>query len=117
MKSDLSFSNNNRIKKSPEFQAIYKNGNKISGYYYSAFFLPSVSEFSRLGISVPKRHGNAVFRNRQKRVVRDVFRHRRAEFTAPVDTVILMNRDPRDDSRKREDLEKLFGRIIEKCNS
>jgi ribonuclease P protein component len=117
MKSDLSFSSNNRIKKSPEFQAIYRKGNKISGYYYTAFFVPSVSIYSRLGISVPKRLGNAVFRNRQKRIVRDIFRHRRAGFSVPTDLVILMNRVPKEESKKREDLEFLLGRVIEKCKS
>ncbi|OHD56240.1 MAG: ribonuclease P protein component [Spirochaetes bacterium GWF1_51_8] len=117
MKSDLSFSNNNRIKNSSDFQRIYKDGNKISGYYYSAFFVAGASPESRLGVSVPKRHGKAVFRNRHKRLIREAFRHSKHLFTRPAEIVVLFKRISHQPDGYSIDLLKLFERLAEKCNS
>jgi ribonuclease P protein component len=44
---------------------------------------------SRLGITVSKRIGNAVVRNRVKRLLREVFRLRQADMTPPIDLVVI----------------------------
>jgi ribonuclease P protein component len=44
---------------------------------------------SRLGITVSARVGNAVVRNRVKRVVREIFRRRRRELTSVNDIVVI----------------------------
>jgi len=47
---------------------------------------------SRLGITVSRKVGNAVCRNRFKRRVREWFRHRRAEFGGDLDLVVIARR-------------------------
>lgn len=44
---------------------------------------------ARLGITVSRRVGNAVVRNRLKRVVREAFRHSGALFDAGLDVVVI----------------------------
>ena len=50
---------------------------------------PASGPRSRLGVTVSKRIGNAVVRNRVKRLVREVFRHRQGHITPPVDVVVI----------------------------
>lgn len=44
---------------------------------------------SRLGVTVSSRVGNAVIRNRIKRLLREIFRAHRAELVPPQDIVII----------------------------
>jgi ribonuclease P protein component len=46
-------------------------------------------ESPRLGITVTRRVGNAVVRNRVKRRVREAFRHQRSELRHPLDVIVI----------------------------
>ncbi len=50
---------------------------RVFGNLFTMFILDKSNTDSelKLGISVPKRYGNAVLRNRFKRIVREVVRH------------------------------------------
>jgi ribonuclease P protein component len=63
-----------RIRKSVQYRSLSKNGRR---HYSDAFvfvFRENRLSASRLGITVSKKVGNAVTRNRIKRVVRECFR-------------------------------------------
>ena len=51
--------------------------------------LPNGLGHSRLGIVVGRRHGNAVRRNRMKRLLREAFRLNRGMLSVPCDVVIV----------------------------
>lgn len=57
-----------------DFLRIQGQGQRIHGRRLVFQFLPGRSDASRLGITVSKKVGNAVVRNRIKRWVREVFR-------------------------------------------
>ncbi len=57
-----------------EFVKLSKYGKKLQDHYLIVVFLPGEFQCSRLGITVSKRVGNAVVRNRMKRLVREWFR-------------------------------------------
>ena len=60
-----------RIKKNVDFQKLFKKGKKVFSPYITLLYFPS-HELS-MGIAVSKKHGNAVKRNRIKRLLRAAF--------------------------------------------
>lgn len=63
-----------RVRRRPEYLAIQHRGLRVSGRWMSLSALPNPG-FARLGLTVSRKVGNAVHRNRVKRVLRDWFRH------------------------------------------
>jgi ribonuclease P protein component len=49
-------------------------------------------DLTRLGLSVSRRVGHAVVRNRWKRVIREAFRHQRASFPRGLDLIVRPRR-------------------------
>ncbi len=76
--SQFGIKKSHRILKRPEFVFLSKYGNKIQDSNFIILYVPRESiggsEHSRLGITVSKRVGNAVLRNRLKRLIREYFR-------------------------------------------
>ena len=83
MKNSSKYKRLYRISSTIDFKKIYQNGNKITGYFYTAFFISQLKH-SRLGISISGRLGKAVIRNRQKRIVRELFRKEVIAFNESV---------------------------------
>ena len=61
------------IKKTASFKAVYKRGRQAVNAYFVMYALPS-PEGNRLGVTVSKKVGKAVVRNRIRRLVKERFR-------------------------------------------
>lgn len=59
---------------------------------FTMFALASPAGRLRLGITVTRKVGSAVERNRIKRILREVFRHNRHRMTVPLDLVVNAHR-------------------------
>ena len=62
-----------RIKKNAEFQKIFKKGKSFANRQFVVYCLEKEEDYYRVGLSVSKKVGNAVVRNRIKRYIRQTF--------------------------------------------
>jgi ribonuclease P protein component len=106
MNKSFSYDKSHRLTKRSDIDAVYKKGRVLRSSFYTAYYLES--EISRLGISVPARYGNAVLRNREKRIIREVFRKLINDFESSIDIMIALRRKSRDIPSKIADLASLF---------
>ena len=86
------FSRRDRLRKRTEFEECYSGGVRVSGRHFQLFLRRRPREDppapARLGISVSKKVGNAVTRNRVKRRLRDIFRRSGVRPLEAVDIVV-----------------------------
>ncbi len=63
------------LRGSSDFQKVYRTGKRYEGNLLTAFVLPNSLTHHRLGITASRKAlGNAVDRNRAKRLLRETFR-------------------------------------------
>ena len=85
--ADLRLPRASRLSARKSFLDIYERGQRVSGSYFVVFAVHGATPASRLGVTATRKFGNAVARNRIKRIVRELFRlHRGAG--APIDVVV-----------------------------
>jgi ribonuclease P protein component len=83
------FSGNDRLRKRREFEECYASGVRVSGRHLQLFLLARRdAENSRIGISVGRRSGGSVVRNRLRRRVREIFRRGRRDLPAGLQIVV-----------------------------
>ena len=88
----MKFLKSDRLLKRDEFRRVYEQGRKLQGHYFTAFVMPSERERPRLGITTTRKIGNAVERNRARRLLREAFRKNKWLVPAGVDIVINVKR-------------------------
>lgn len=82
-----------RIKDNREFQYIFKHGKSFANRQLVIYYMHSEQTYFRVGLSVGKKIGNAVTRNRIKRYLRESFmdlEHR----ILPTLNIIIIARQP-----------------------
>ncbi len=84
------FERKQRLTKKSEFDALYTQGIKRAAGPLLVHSSKNGLEFSRLGLSVPKRVGNAVVRNRIRRLCREAFRKNQHAFKEGVDVLLTI---------------------------
>jgi ribonuclease P protein component len=80
-----------RLSRSGEFERVYREGRSHASRHLVVYAFPRSDEQTdpRLGISVGRKLGGAVERNRIKRLLRDAFWARAGELTPGHDFVIV----------------------------
>ncbi len=81
-----------KLKNKKEFGLVFSAGKKKAGKYIILYMMPKKKEENRLGIIVKKNIGNAVQRNRIKRVLREIWRNKGEQFISGHDVIILARR-------------------------
>ncbi len=78
-----------RLRKTAEFRAVYNRRVRASDQRLTVCVRANELGHSRIGLSVSRKVGNAVVRNRWKRLLREAFRLNLARLPQGVDLVVI----------------------------
>jgi ribonuclease P protein component len=112
-----SFPKERRLRRRREFLRVQGQGKKLHVRNFFVFVQrgpeSTLAEGPRLGITVTRRVGNAVVRNRIKRFVREVFRVRRMELRRELNLVWVAKHSAAQVSHQDvdDDFSRLVGRL------
>lgn len=77
------------LNKNKDFLFLYKKGKSVVGRYAVIYVRPNKKPYNRLGITAGKKVGNAVHRNRAKRIIRQAYRENEKDIPLGLDIVIV----------------------------
>ena len=89
------FPRQRKLLRAKEFASLHKLGRRSFTEHFIVYVLPNQLEFSRLGISINARAGNAVERNKLKRSLREFFRINQGFIQTPIDIHIAVKKGVR----------------------
>ena len=102
------------IKKSSDYSEIIQKNNRIKNKYYSIFY--EKSEKKLFGISIPKKTGTAVVRNKIKRQIKNIIDTNKIHIQNNYNYVIIIRKEILELTyqEKEKELITLFKKIGEK---
>jgi ribonuclease P protein component len=75
------------LRGSKDFQKVYRTGKRYEGVLMTAFVLPNNLSHNRFGVTASRKAlGNAVQRNRAKRLLKETFRLKRSSLQGLLQT-------------------------------
>jgi ribonuclease P protein component len=83
------FTKKERIKLSGDIRRVYKTGKKVSVNGAKLFVSENHGSKNRIAVTLPRNFGNAVERNRTKRLCRESYRYQRGSLKSGYDIVFL----------------------------
>ena len=88
------FSKAQRVRRKAEFQQVFDGGTRVSSRFFTLLITRGSGPVSRLGIVASRKLGDAVRRNRAKRLIREVFRlNQPLKGGAGIDLVVIPRRE------------------------
>ncbi|MEZ4463461.1 MAG: ribonuclease P protein component [bacterium] len=87
--ADTSFPKRLRLRLRREFIAVQRGGRRLGAAFFTLHARRNGNRPSRIGITVSRKVGKAVVRNRFKRLVREAWRHNRQAVPPGFDLVVV----------------------------
>lgn len=81
-----------RVKNKILFNDIIKEGNQIKSKYFYIYYQNNNLDYPRFGIAVGKKVGNAVTRNKYKRIIRNILHENNKTFKKGQDYIIMIKK-------------------------
>jgi len=109
---DYRFPTERRLRRNEDFRAVFARKCSAADGRLVVYAKSNELGYTRVGLSVSKKHGNAVRRNRWKRLLREAFRLEYAQLPQGVDLVLIPRHgvEPKL-AELRESLPNLAGRL------
>jgi ribonuclease P protein component, eubacterial len=79
----------NRIRKNMEFRAVYRRGKSFSNHLLVLYIYKNRKNINRIGVSVSKKVGKSVVRNRVKRLIKECYRLESSRLNTGYDFVFI----------------------------
>ena len=80
------------VKENKDFSNIMNNGECRKNKSFVIYSLDNKLLYNRYGISVSKKHGNAVFRNKYKRRIRSIVDNNKKDYNIKKDYIIILRK-------------------------
>ena len=104
-----------RLRNRADFSRVYRHGKSFANHQFVVYwFRKKEVEKFRVGISVSKKVGNAVVRNRMRRLVKEIVRHQEDRLIEHVDLVFIVRKGALNMPYK--DLEKSILHVLRKAS-
>ena len=100
------------VKSTRDFDKIIKEGKYLKNKYFVIYYKDNNLPYDRFGISVSKKLGNAVFRNKYKRKLRSIIDNYKKECINSKDYIIILRKEAI--SKNFNDLQQEFLNIMPK---
>ena len=84
------FPRQERLKKSNDIAVVFKTGRSVSCSGVKLFYKSNKLPYNRIACTFSRKFGNAVQRNRARRLGREAYRHLRTEIKGAYDFVLLV---------------------------
>ncbi len=98
------------VKTNQQFDNIIKTGKCFKNKYFVIYNKDNNLKYDRFGISVTKKLGNAVFRNKYKRKIRSIIDNCKKDYNNGKDYIIILRKGALDKSY--QELEKELIKLI-----
>jgi ribonuclease P protein component len=115
--SDARFPARFRLRRGADFARVYERHRSASDDVLLVYACENTLGYPRLGVSVSRKVGGAVERNRWKRLIREAFRLSRNELPAGVDLVVIPRATDAELRAIRASLVRLAARAAVKLDS
>ena len=103
------FRRHEHLRRSKDFRRVYDRRRSVSDYWLIVYACENGLAHLRLGLSVSRKVGPAVYRNRLRRLYREAFRLTRHELPTGLDLVLI----PRGTAEPTlEDLKRSLTRLV-----
>ncbi len=89
MMSDVSFPKTAHLRSRAGYERVYAQKCKAADGVLLLFLARNDAALTRIGLSVSKKHGGAVVRNRLKRLLREAFRLERSRLPGGLDLIAV----------------------------
>ncbi len=90
--TDQTYPKETRLLRAPQFRQVFDRKCSVADNNLIIYGCENDQPHSRIGLAISRKNGNAVVRNRWKRIIREAFRLARRTLPVGLDIVVLARR-------------------------